>query len=181
MEITVRLKSTTPYSQGKHYEVEKKTREQAGDYEERTWRERLHVDDKTDEVFIPAMAFKNCLAEAAKYMSIQIPGKGKATYTKHFEAGVLVIDKTFLGVKKKDVRGEWYFVPSNGQRGHGTRVKKCFPVIDSWEADVTFHILDEIITEEVFMQHLKAAGSFIGVGRFRPRNNGYYGRFVVVK
>lgn len=177
-EITVRLKSLSPYSQSKFYEVEKENREQAAAYEERTWRERMHVDAK-GEVFIPPMAFKNCMAEAAKYMSIQIPGKGKATYTKHFEAGVLVVDPTPLGIKKEDVEGEWLFVPSNGRRGDGTRVKKCFPLIPEWEADVTFMILDEIITEEVFRQHLTAAGSFIGVGRFRPRNNGYYGRFAV--
>lgn len=180
MEYTVRLKSITPYSQGKHYEVEKKNREQPAQYEERTWKERLHTDEN-GEVFIPPMAFKNCLSEAAKYLSMTIPGKGKATYTKHFEAGVLVIDRTFLGINKKDVKGEWYFVPSNGRRGDGTRVNKCFPVIPEWEADVTFHVLDEIITEEVFMEHLKAAGSFIGIGRFRPRNNGYYGRFQIVK
>lgn len=42
-----------------------------------------------------------------------------------------------------------------------------------------FLILDEIITEEVFREHLADAGSFIGIGRFRPRNNGFYGRFLV--
>ena len=34
-----------------------------------------------------------------------------------------------------------------------------------------------MITEEVFRYHLEQAGTFIGIGRFRPRNNGYYGRF----
>ena len=28
--------------------------------------------------------------------------------------------------------------------------------------------------------HLKEAGQFIGLGRFRPRKNGYYGRFEIV-
>jgi hypothetical protein len=44
---------------------------------------------------------------------------------------------------------------------------------------VTFHILDDVISPDVFEQHLKDAGNFIGIGRFRPRNNGYYGRFSV--
>lgn len=173
-----KLKSVSPFSQGKHYEVEKLPKEAAQDYEARTWRERMHYNE-SGEVFIPPMAFKNCLSEAAKYLGIQIPGKGKSTYTKHFEAGVMVIDALMLGIKKDDVKGEWLFVPSDGIRGSGKRVNKCFPLIPSWAGEVTFYIVDETITQEVFTNHLKQAGSFIGIGRFRPRNNGIYGRFQV--
>jgi hypothetical protein len=49
------------------------------------------------------MAFKNCLAEIAKYLSLQIPGKGKTTYTKHFEAGVMVLDGLALPERKDTV------------------------------------------------------------------------------
>jgi len=174
----VKLRSVSPYSQSKHYTTEKLPKELAKDYEARTWRDRLHVN-KDGNVFIPPMSFKNCLSEAAKFLGIQIPGKGKSTYTKHFEAGVLVTDALDLGIKAKDVEGEWLFVPSDGIRGGGKRVDKCFPVIHEWSGEVTFYVLDETITEEVFLQHLEQAGAFIGVGRFRPRNNGFYGRFKV--
>jgi hypothetical protein len=176
--ITARLKSVSPYSQSRHYDTPKLDRELAKDYEARTWRDRLHTD-KDGNVFIPPMAFKNALAEAAKFMGIQIPGKGKSTYTKHFEAGVLVVNPLPLGLSKDDVQGEWLFVPSDGRRGSGSRVDKCFPVIPEWSGEVEFYVLDDIITEDVFRQHLEAAGQFIGIGRFRPRNNGYYGRFAV--
>ncbi|MBF3874238.1 hypothetical protein [Burkholderia pseudomallei] len=170
------IKGVSPYSQSKHYSTEKLPKELAKDYETRTWRDRLHAtDDGT--VFIPPMSFKNCLSEAAKFLSLQIPGKGKATYTKHFEAGVLVTDALHLNIKKDDVPGEWLFVPADGIRGSGKRVEKCFPVIHQWSGDVTFHILDETITRDVFEHVLTQAGAFIGIGRFRPRNNGFYGRF----
>jgi hypothetical protein len=178
------LESISPYSQSKHYDLPKLARpggsvtETSKDYEERTWRERCHTDD-SGHVFIPPMAFKNCLAEIAKYLSVQIPGKGKSTYTKHFEAGVMVLDGLPLPVTKEQVPGEWLFVPADGKRGSGKRVSKCFPVIQKWTGPVTFHVLDDVITEGVFEQHLKDAGNFIGIGRFRPRNNGYYGRFKV--
>ena len=174
----VKLKSFSPYSQSKHYTTPKLEKEGHKDYEARTWRDRLHTNDK-GEVFIPPMSFKNCLSEAAKFLSLQIPGKGKSTYTKHFEAGVLVTDALYLGIQKEDVKGEWLFVPSDGIRGSGKRVDKCFPVIHEWSGDVTFYILDETVTQTVFKQVLEQAGSFIGVGRFRPRNNGFYGRFMV--
>lgn len=181
---TAKLESVSPYSQGRHYDVPKLGRasgaetETARDYEERTWRERAHVDGE-GRLFIPPMAFKNCLAEIAKYLSVQIPGKGKATYTKHFEAGVMVLDGLPLPITKDKMEGEWLFVPASGRRGDGKRVSKCFPLVRAWSGEVTFHILDDAITPEIFERHLREAGNFIGIGRFRPRNNGYYGRFAV--
>lgn len=172
------LTSVSPYSQSRHHTTEKLPKESASDFEKRTWRERMHVNED-GFVFIPPMAFKNCLAEAAKFLQRQIPGKGKSTYTKHFEAGVLVVEPLVLPIKREDVQGEWLFLPSDGKRGSGSRVDKCYPLIASWSGDVTFMILDETITEDVFREHLEEAGKFIGIGRFRPRNNGYYGRFKV--
>lgn len=172
------LESISPYSQSRHHETPKLERELPHDYEVRTWRERLHVDDN-GHIFIPPMAFKNCIAEAAKFLSRQIPGKGKSTYTKHFEAGILVIDPLVLPMKKEDAEREELFLPADGRRGSGKRVLKIYPLIRKWSGEVTFHVLDEIITEQVFREHIEEAGKFIGIGRFRPRNNGYYGRFAV--
>jgi hypothetical protein len=130
-------------------------------------------------VFIPPTAIKNCLAEAAKYLGIQIPGRGKSTYTKHFEAGIMCMEPISLEIKAADVPGTWLFVPADGVRGSGKRVWKCFPTIQHWAANAIIHILDETITNDVFEKHLEQAGKFIGLGFFRPRNNGYWGRFSV--
>ena len=175
---TAYLKSISPYSQSRHYDTAKLNKERPDDYETRTWRDRMHATE-LGYVFIPPMAFKNCLSEIAKYLGEQIPGKGKSTYTKHIEAGVLVLEGLTLDVKKENVPGEWLFVPADGKRGSGKRVRKCFPLISEWAGQVQFHILDDTVTEEVFEKHLDQAGKFIGIGRFRPRNNGYYGRFSV--
>ena len=125
------------------------------------------------------MCFKNCLSECAQYLAIQIPGKGKTTYTKHFVAGILVTDPLVLPVKLENVKGEWIHVPSDGHRGGTKRVMKCFPYVPAWEGEVLFYILDDTITKDVFRYHLDQAGKFIGIGRFRPRNNGFYGRFKI--
>ncbi len=178
---TVTLSGISPYSQSRHYtDPPKEEKESPKAYEERTWMWRCHYN-KEGNVFIPPMAFKNCLSEAAKYLSIQIPGEGKATYTKHFEAGVMVLQGLDLPVKRKDVKGEWLFVPSDGKRGGSKRVEKCFPIFHEWSGQISYTVLDDKITNEVFERVLAEAGSFIGIGRFRPRNNGYYGRFNVDK
>ena len=185
--ITATLKSISPYSQGRHYTEEKKQGENPRDHESRTWRGRMHVNSE-GMVYIPPMAFKNSLSESAKFLSIQIPGKGKATFTKHFEAGVLVTDPLTLPIKSDDVQGQWLFVPSDGVRGSGKRVDKCFPLIPEWTGKVAYHVFDETVLTKIptpegtmtaFEWILKQSGSFIGIGVFRPRNNGFYGRFIV--
>jgi len=174
-----RLESTAAYSQSAPIVEAKRDKELFKDFEERTWRKRMHVTED-GHVFIPPMSFKVCIAEAAKYLSVQVPGKGKATYTKNFEAGVLVIEPVVLSVKAADVKGEWLYLPSDGRRGGTTRVWKCYPCIPAWTATVEFVIIDMMITEDAFRYHLEQAGQLIGIGRFRPRNNGYYGRFKVL-
>lgn len=176
--VVAQLVSISPYSQSRAHFTAKHNQELAKDYEARTWRGRMHTTED-GHVFIPPMAFKNSLSEAAKFLSMQIPGKNKSTYTKHFEAGVLVFDPLVLPILAKDVHGEWLFVPSDGKRGGGSRVERCFPLIRAWEGQVTYHILDDTITQDVFARHLTVSGGLIGIGRFRPRNNGFYGRFEV--
>jgi hypothetical protein len=175
------LESISNYSQSRYYseeQVPKNSHELFGEYEKRTWRNRMHVTED-GFVFVPPMAWKNCLSDIAKYRSEKIPGKGNATYTKRFQSGILCMDRLVLPDRADEVPGEWLFVPPDGVPGSGRRVEKCFPLIARWQGAVTFYILDGAITEDVFHSHLSDAGSFIGIGRFRPAKNGYYGRFVV--
>ena len=181
---TASLKSVSPYSQGKYIQTPKPDKLTHADFEKQVWSERCHTDND-GEIFIPPMAFKNCLQEAAKYLgaAMQIPGEGQTRYTKHFEAGILVVEPVFIGYNIKDIEqyGVWRHVPGNGKQGGTTRVEKRFPTFPSWSADVEFLVFDEKVTNEIFARVLEGAGQFIGVGVFRPRNRGYFGRFDVVK
>ena len=180
-KATVTLTAASPYSQSRQYsaDIPKLEKESSADYDARNWREHQHADRKTGEVYIPPMALKNALMECAQYLGEKIPGKGNATWTKHFTAGILVTDPVMLGVHKDNTEGETFSCHADGKRGSGTRVPRKFPVIHEWESKATFYILDETITREVFERYLTEAGKFIGVGRFRPRNGGFYGRFHV--
>jgi hypothetical protein len=174
------LKSLSPYSQSRKHDTPKEDKEGHDAYERRTWRNRMHVMPD-GHVFIPPMAFKFAVETAARFLRMRIPGKDKSEYGKHFKAGVIVPEAPVLPDIAAKVEGEWLSLHANGKRGSGSRVQRCMPCIPSWEADVTFYVLDDTITEEVFAIHLREAGNFIGIGRFRPENGGYYGRFEVKK
>lgn len=210
---TFQLQSESEYSQSRPHVTPKLNKESAADYEARTWDKRLHVKD--GQVVIPAMSMRNCISEAAKFLSIQIPGKGKATYTKHFDSGIMIIEDSpifthggdpivppsEMGKKKilsmapdkanedadidaydvpvSEAYGDWIFTPADGVPGSGKRVWKCYPMIAQWAAQFSVAVLDDTITDEVFLRVLQQAGQLIGIGRFRVRNRGTYGRFTV--
>jgi hypothetical protein len=177
---TATLKSLAPYSQSRSYswEIPTLNREGHDQYEERTWRHKCH-SMPDGKIFIPPMAFKMALDNAAGMLGIKIPGRGKATYSKFFISGVLILDPVILPLTKEQVGMDRIYANSDGKRGSGKRVWRNFPRIDAWEVDVPFQILADEIREDIFEQTLRQAGQFIGIGRFRPQNGGFYGRFTV--
>jgi len=181
-KCVVQLKSKAPFQFGKAIVSPKERNEKPDAYEERTWRERMHVDNE-GIIFIPAMALKLCMEESARFLGETIPGKGKATYTKHFEAGTMVVHNLSLGIKAKDVEPNRLFVPSDGKKGGGKRVWKQFPTVPEWQTTAEILVLDRILQDQPVKvrEYLEHGGNFIGMGGFRPRRGGYFGRFDVVK
>lgn len=177
-EITIR--GVSPYSAGKVFEDrERAAHESFDDHEKRCWRQRLSVDAEGRGIITP-MAFAGAIQTAAKRYGGKIAGKGNATWTKHFEAGILITDPLVLDVTRETVSGQWVFVPADGVHGSGKRVWKCFPVVQKWGGTIQVHILDEEITEEIFTKVVDAAFKLVGVGVFRPERRGYYGRAEVL-
>jgi hypothetical protein len=177
--FVVHMKSLSPFSPSKYIGEKKEANELHDDFEKRIWRERIHADE-SGMAFIPAMAFKNGLAECAKFVGEKVGGKGRQTYSRIFESGIMVVDNLPLGVKKAEMQGEWLMLNSDGKKGGGSRVPRCMPFVPSWEGKLEFVCLHDAITLDVFKRHMDSFGTFIGVGRFRPSRGGYYGRFQVV-
>jgi hypothetical protein len=69
---TVELEGVSPYSQSRYHETEKEDQESYDAYRKRTWREHLHYDPQTKEVFIPPMSIKNALTLAAGRLGMKV-------------------------------------------------------------------------------------------------------------
>ena len=169
------LKSLSPLSWTKYHDTPKLNKESHEAYEERTWRKKVHSNED-GYMIIPPMAFKKSLDAACKRDPIK--KKGQQTFTKHFISGVMVTEPLILSIQVNEIKNDKLFVPV-GDSASGKRVMKIFPLISKWEGKVSYEILDDVITEDVFSQVLTASGIFIGVGCFRPSSGGYYGRFNV--
>lgn len=182
---TAHLVGDAPIGFSRAIQSVKGTGEGHDKFEERTWREKMHTN-KDGHVMLPGAAVKNALGEVAKYLSESVPGKGKATWTKHFEAGTMVTQDFPLmrdgkPILAKEVECVRLFVPASGKRGDGKRVWKHFPVIQTWETTVQIYLLDPMLADkpEKVETYLGHGGKFIGFGFYRPRNNGNWGRFHV--
>ena len=184
--VRFRLIGLTPYSQSRRHETERIDGESNDDYSRRTWRNQLHVNGNGG-VFIPPGAIKGCVDEAAKFMAIALPGRGgKALYTKHIEAGVSCTQPVDIGVKVEDVICEELFLSPTGKPRDGKQIKKYCTRIDRWSGDAELLIFDDIVLNTMKDQErtvlqacIEGGGTFIGIGRFRPKNRGFYGRFKI--
>ncbi len=175
---TITFHGTAPYSQSRKHDIPKPQQDTHEVHDENTWREKCNVN-ADGEVVIPAMAFKQSIAAAAKRMGLQIPNKGKATYTKFFESDVICTGDVPIGVFKDSIGSIAIQANSDGVRGSGKRVRRIFPQTDQWSGTAEFLLVDDNIPNDVFERVVTTAGIGVGVGRFRPENGGMNGRFSV--
>jgi hypothetical protein len=172
------LESVSPYSQSRRHDEPREENESIQDWERRTWRSHLHVNE-AGFVFIPPMAMKKSIEEAAAFLGLKIAGEGNAKWTKNFLAGIMVFEPIVLPLKPDDVQSETHFMNPEGRKGGAKRVPRTYPVIHSWSGEAHYLVTDEKISKDIFRRHLDLAGSTIGIGRFRPRCGGFYGRYKV--
>ena len=183
-----KLKSLSPLSFSKRVYKTKDANETHEQFEKRIWPERTH--EKGGHVFLPGINLKKAIAATAQYLSIKIPGKANATFSKNFLQGVLCPDDLPLyhcngrkakPITVKDMKGVWIQADAQGQKGGrgGKQVSRCYPAIDEWKCNVTIHIADDTITKEIFEKVLIQSGILNGVGRWRSQNGGSNGRYAI--
>jgi hypothetical protein len=180
-KAVVHLQGVTPYSPSRNYtaDVAKLKDEKADEYDVRTWRHHAHVDAK-QSIVIPGICFAWAIKEMAKRRGDRIPGKGQKTFTKAFESIEVVGDiNTHVHFDKAEC--ESFMANSDGVRGSGKRVLRRFPLIRSWEGELTFIAWNDLLTQDRFEETLRDTGLLIGVGRRRPEKAGFFGRFAVTK
>lgn len=142
------------------------------------WREKLYFDDKGN-VYMPGENLHQMMKDAATYWGMKIAGSANKTYTNVIDKG-LIVDNCYMGMKKdsplftglgKMVNGN----PSKGKKS-GAKVYKIRPLLMNWSMTFTVHCFDARLTKPILKTIMSYAGTFIGMGDWRP----IYGRFELV-
>lgn len=170
--LTQSRKHDTPFQKGEKND---------DNYDERTWRYKMTLTDDGESVALNAFGMKMCITNGAKYTKRKIEGQGNSTWTGKFMSGILVTDAPRLNISPADVPCIAVSVNADGVRGSGKRVTRRFPIMRAWETVFDVHILDPVITKDIFREMLITAGLYIGIGQFRPENGGTNGRFKVAE
>lgn len=176
-QYVIGLRSISPYGAGRNHNIKKLQRESYEDYESRTWRERLHTTPDKKHILLPAMGFKLALEDTVQYMGEKIPARGNERWYKNFLQGVNCVEHLVLDIGPDKAQEHKVFVPADGRKGGSKRVWKSYPRVDEWEGQLVFVVLDDLITPDVLDRYLRFTGLLTGIGVWRPRRGGMWGKF----
>jgi hypothetical protein len=131
----------------------------------------IYFDERVG-CYLPANNIEACLRDAAKKSK-----QGKSATCAIFvmpDMIPLIYDgprtprELYEDVRFRDVRAV---------KVQQARLMRCRPRFDQWSADFEIQFDEKILDETDIMSFLDTAGTYIGVGDFRPR----YGRFQAMK
>lgn len=125
--------------------------------------------------YIPSTQIKSALIEAGKLVKGKV---GSATKSmKNIVAGMFLVNPDHIVIPdytQIDKR-------SAVNRNIKARVIVVRPKWDAgWEAEFTLKIKIDTLTEDMIKNIIKYAGEYIGIGSFRPTNNGEFGCYEMI-
>lgn len=177
-KIEVEIKGETPYLMHafsmKKAEDKETIRPGVGDYSGEIEESLYRLPDK--KIYVPSTQIQGCLMEAGK--NFQIPGKRKSTYSGLIGGLVMITpDAIVMSPQTFTIDSRAVVVPAT--KG---RVVRNRPKFTDWSLKFVIENLEpEQIPNSTLKKILDYAGSYVGIGDFRPRKKGPFGRFIVSK
>ncbi len=179
------IKGEVPYSQTRPlplHVLESKAEDETSDaFDKRVWREKVDRDEN-GIVFIPPMAIKRMLEDAARGMGLKIKGRGNdaaGKYANRFKSGLMCIKGPSLGIHIDEVN--YLDIFTSAPNDKRKRIWRRFPIIEKWECDVEVLVTDDRIEPSTVEKHVGYAGRHCGLGYWRASNGGLWGRFIMTE
>lgn len=134
-------------------------------------RAEFHSYNDEKGFFIPSEHFIGSFINAGALVKSKV-GNGKKSM-KNIVAGMFSIKEDKLRLPTYDEIDKRSAVNRNVK----ARVIVIRPKWNNWKVDFILQVDNDTITKETIEQIITYAGQYIGIGSFRPTNNGRYGRF----
>lgn len=186
--MSFRITGNTGLCWGKRSPEVRRDDEAHDAFDERTALTRVRLDENNN-VAISSQGLKKAILVGATRLNIKVPGGGgKATFKARLTAALLVTQEAFAVYKNgklvtlDDLSIEAIDVPANPDKPKGPRVTRRFPKLyGTWEAACSYLLTDEMITEDLMLKHIRAAGIFDGIGTFRVGTGQSHGLFSIAE
>ena len=124
--------------------------------------------------YIPADQLRGALINAGTFMKSKVGARSKSMKT--------IVAACFIVVPEEIELPDWDQIDKRSavNKNVKARVMVIRPKWSIWEADIQLDCYENSITKETIKQLFDYAGSYVGIGSFRPTNNGLFGRFEVI-
>lgn len=183
-EYNVKIKGLTPYMQHRMDDLKldqwEKTRgpihERPEVSQEAATRAEYHCYRNADgKCFIPSDHIRGALIGAGSYVKAKVGGRSKSMK--------VIVAAMFIPTPEEIIIPDYDAIDKRSavNRNVKARVITIRPKWTNWEAEFTLQVYEDSITKESIEQLIGYAGSYVGIGSFRPTNNGMFGRFELAE
>lgn len=183
MKYIVEIEGITPYMQHRmddqkleEWEKNRKLIIERDDVsKEDQVRAEFHSYQDEEGFFIPSDQIKGSLINAGAMVKSKVGNAKKSM--KNIVAGMFFIEEEKLRLPKEYVIDKRSAVNKNIK----ARVICIRPKWNKWKVTFTLFIDNDTVTQQTIKEIVENAGNFIGIGSFRPTNNGSFGRYKLNK
>jgi hypothetical protein len=181
--FNVKIKGLTPYMQHRmddqKLETWEKNRGPIHEHPEVSHedavRAEYHCYRNTDgKCYIPSDQIRGALIGAGSYLKAKVGGRSKSMK--------VIVAAMFIPTPEQIILPDYNAIDKRSavNKNIKGRVICIRPKWTNWEAEFQLNVYEDTITKETISQLFEYAGSLVGIGSFRPTNNGMFGRFELV-
>lgn len=184
MEYKVKISGITPYMQKRmddqtleNWEKNRKLLIERPDLNNEDYKRAefcCYRSTESGKCFIPGDHIKGALINAGGMVKAKVGNAKKSM--KNIVAAMFFIKEDEIELPEYDAVDKRSAVNKNVK----ARVIVIRPKWTKWEAEFTLCVDNETITKQTIEEIIINAGNYIGIGSFRPTQNGSFGRFELV-
>lgn len=125
------------------------------------------------QCFIPSEQLRGALIGAGTFIKSKVGTRSKSM--KSIVAAFVLPEPDEIIIPNYDTIDRRSAVNKNVK----ARIMVIRPKWSQWQAEFTLKVMEDSITTETITQLINYAGSYVGIGSYRPTSNGQFGRFAV--
>lgn len=129
--------------------------------------------NESGSCYIPSDHIRGALIGAGTYVKAKVGGRSKSMKT--------IVAATFVPAEDQILIPDYDAIDKRSavNRNVKARVLVLRPKWTTWNAEFTLNVHEDTISIAQIKELLTYAGNYVGIGSFRPTNNGMFGRFEV--
>lgn len=183
MKYKVKIKGITPYMQHRmddkklaEWEINRKhiiEREGLNDEDLKIAQFHSYINEK-GQFYLPSEHIRAALINGGTFLKSKVGARTKSM--KSIVAAMFMISPEEIIIPEFDTIDKRSAVNRNVK----ARIIVIRPKWNNWEVEFTLNTGQNTFTDSQLIELINTTGMYVGLGSYRPTNNGYFGRFELV-